>query len=79
MAIKNTEAQTEFRDLYAKSGLLQIKLSTLLGVHEVTVSRWLSDRDDAVDPPWYALQFLRAFLMLDEAERASLKDKPKAR
>lgn len=73
MAIKNKEMQAEFRAMVEKSGLMQRQLAGMLDKHETTVSRWLSDREDAVDPPVWAAQFVRAYLMLAPADRAKLE------
>ncbi|OHV85822.1 hypothetical protein [Ensifer sp. LCM 4579] len=76
MAIKDEENQREFLLLMEHARLTQAHLSGLLGVSHMTVNRWTSHRDDAVDPPYYALQFLRAYLMLPEPARARLTEKP---
>lgn len=73
MAIKNKDVQAEFRRMVEESGLMQRQLAALLDKHETTVSRWLSDRDDAVDPPFWAMQFVRAYLMLSNGDRAKLE------
>ncbi|MCB5201666.1 helix-turn-helix domain-containing protein [Neorhizobium sp. T786] len=77
MTVSNDKNQREFALLFDQSRLSQTKLSRLLGVSVMTVNRWLSDRDDAVDPPYYALSFLRVFLMLPEAARSRIPEKPK--
>jgi DNA-binding transcriptional regulator YiaG len=73
-AFKN---RREFTLLFEKTGLQQTKLARILGVNDMTVNRWLTERDDAVDPPFYALQFLRLFLMTPEAARNRLPEKPR--
>lgn len=65
----------EFMLLMERSGLQQIKLARLLGVSPMTVNRWFSYRDDAVLPPYYAVNFLRAYMMLPEGARVSLPEK----
>ncbi|MGO8269293.1 hypothetical protein ACC862_24330 [Rhizobium ruizarguesonis] len=65
----------EFLLLMERAGLQQIKLARLLGVYDVTVNRWCSDRSDAVDPPFYVMNFLRMYVMLPEAARARLPEK----
>jgi DNA-binding transcriptional regulator YiaG len=77
MPVTDAKNQREFSLLFDRSELQQTKLARLLGVSVMTVNRWLSDRDDAVDPPWYALTFLRVFLMLPEPARARIPEKPK--
>lgn len=67
--------QREFLLLMERAGLQQTKLARLLGVYDVTVNRWCSDRPDAVDPPFYAVNFLRIYLMLPEAARSRLPEK----
>lgn len=67
--------QREFKLLMERAGLQQVKLARLLGVYDITVNRWCSDRSDAVDPPFYAVNFLRMYLMLSEAARARLPEK----
>lgn len=62
----------EFALLFEKSELEQKQLGDLLGTTAVTVNRWLTFRKDSVEPPFYAVQFLRMYLMLPEAARAHL-------
>lgn len=69
--------QAEFLLLMEKAELTQVKLAALLGVFDMTVNRWCADRADAVDPPMYALNFLRMYLMLPEAARHRLPEKMK--
>ncbi|MGT3569164.1 helix-turn-helix domain-containing protein [Klebsiella pneumoniae] len=66
---KPMKYRREFALLFESSKLQQTQLAGFLGVSKVTVNRWLVERDDAVDPPWYALQFLRLYMMLPEALR----------
>lgn len=77
MPVKNAKNQREFSLLFDRSGLQQAKLARLLGVAAMSVNRWLTDREDAADPPWYALNFLRMYLMLPEAARDRIPEKPK--
>lgn len=65
----------EFRYLLEQSGLEQKELAGLLGVGTVTVNRWCTDRSDHITPPWYAMNFLRAFLMLANGARDQLPKK----
>lgn len=63
----------EFELLFDQSGLTQRRLAALLGTSHVTVNRWLkTERSDHVEPPFYALNFLRAYVMLPEGARARL-------
>lgn len=66
------ETQTEFRRLFELTGLMQKELARLLGVRDMTVNRWFAVRGDAINPPFYVLNFLRAYLMLSEEQRANL-------
>lgn len=59
--------------LMREGELTQRDLSELLGTNAMTVNRWLSDREyDTRPPPFYALQFLRMYVMLPEAMRVRL-------
>ncbi|TIW97795.1 hypothetical protein [Mesorhizobium sp.] len=62
----------EFELLFAKSGLEQKQLAGLLGKTAVQVNRWLTARSDSGAPPFYAINFLRAYLMLPPSARAHL-------
>lgn len=77
MAVNDKKNQREFILLFEQSRLSQAKLARLLGVSGITVNRWLLEREDAVDPPYYALTFLRVYLMLPEPARARIPEKPK--
>lgn len=77
MAVTDEKNQREFLLLLEQSGLQQTKLARLLGVNVVTVNRWCSDREKAVDPPWYVLNFLRVYLMLPDAARGRIPEKPR--
>lgn len=65
----------EFLLLMERAGLQQVKLARLLGIYDITVNRWCSERSDSVDPPFYAMNFLRMYLMLSDAARARLPEK----
>lgn len=69
---KTLDDKREFEMLLEKSGLEQKQLAALLGKTTVQVNRWLTDRKDSGPPPFYALQFLRIYLMLPDAARAHL-------
>ncbi|MER9706010.1 helix-turn-helix domain-containing protein [Mesorhizobium sp. M0204] len=64
--------QREFELLFEKSGLEQKQLAGLLGKTPVQVNRWLTGRKDSGAPPFYAIQFLRIYLMLPASARAHL-------
>lgn len=64
--------QREFELLFEKSGLEQKQLAGLLGKTPVQVNRWLTARKDSGAPPFYAIQFLRMYLMLPVSARAHL-------
>lgn len=64
--------QREFELLFEKSGLEQKQLAGLLGKTPVQVNRWLRDRKDSGTPPFFAIQFLRVYLMLPASARAHL-------
>lgn len=70
--------QREFEKLFEESRLTQSGLAMLLGVSKMTAHRWFSTRPDAFGAPFYALQFLRLFLMLPEAARSRVLPAPKA-
>ena len=79
-----TNPKTELRDLLIMANLAdptrkgdegQAALARALGASTVTVNRWLSDADerkDSLDPPRSVLLFLRAFVRLNERERAAV-------
>ncbi|WP_138144641.1 hypothetical protein [Brucella sp. 10RB9215] len=69
------DTRAEFRRLFELSGLRQKELASLLGNRDMTVNRWFADRSDAVMPPYYAVNFLRAYLMLTPEQRESLPRK----
>ncbi|TIP46125.1 MAG: hypothetical protein E5X76_24095 [Mesorhizobium sp.] len=62
----------EFELLFQQSGLEQKQLAGLLGKTSVQVNRWLTDRVDSGAPPFYAINFLRAYLMLPASARTHL-------
>lgn len=64
--------QREFELLFEKSGLEQKQLAGLLGKTPVQVNRWLTERKDSGAPPFYAINFLRVYLMLPASARAHL-------
>lgn len=70
--------QREFEKLFEESRLTQTGLASLLGVSKMTAHRWFSERDDAFGAPYYALQFLRMYMMLPEPARSRLLAAPKA-
>lgn len=48
----------------------QKRLSDLLGLATTTVNRWFrEDRPDAIEPPFYALNFMRAYIQLPDKAR----------
>jgi transcriptional regulator with XRE-family HTH domain len=59
-----------FRLALRAAGLTQRRLAALLGVTPSTVNRWCDDdRTDRLDPPRYAVAFVRAWRELDDAAR----------
>lgn len=51
----------------------QSSLSRLLGIHNVTINRWLRpQRADAKTAPFHAINFMRAFYLLPEDKRLKL-------
>lgn len=71
--------QREFMLLLKEADLTQVKLSKLLGVSDITVNRWTNpERPDAVEPPFYAVQFLRIYVMLPPDARRRIRERPKA-
>lgn len=65
----------EFRLAFEESGLEQVKLAGLLGKSPMTVNRWINEGPHHIDVPWYALQFLRVYLMLPLGARQRLPTK----
>ena len=70
-------AQREFKLLMDESGATQRDVSELLGVNLMTVNRWCTDREDGFPVPFYALQFMRVYIMLPDAARIRLPRKTK--
>ncbi|MEI9402286.1 hypothetical protein [Mesorhizobium argentiipisi] len=68
----SADDKREFAMLFEKSGLEQKQLAGLLGKTTVQVNRWLTDRADSGAAPFYAINFLRAYLMLPPSARAHL-------
>jgi transcriptional regulator with XRE-family HTH domain len=63
-----------FRLELRAAGLTQRRLAALLGVSRSTVNRWCDDeRTDRLNPPIYAVRFVRAWAELadDARERVS--------
>jgi transcriptional regulator with XRE-family HTH domain len=73
-------SRPKLSDLLKTAGLKQGELARLLGVNGVTVSRWVADpsrRHDATPAPAYAIAFVRAWIMLDDAKRSNLREELK--
>jgi len=48
----------------------QRRLSRLLGKSPMTVNRWFRPgRTDSLDPPFYALNFMRSYIQLSPGQR----------
>ena len=71
MAKKKT-LKAEFLDLLRASELPQLQFAKLIGKNAGTVNRWVADRPDALEPPFYALIFLRIWTELPPATRRRL-------
>lgn len=66
-------AGQELVSMMAVCRVNQRSLSRLLGIHHVTINRWLRpQRDDAKVAPFHAINFLRAFYLLPEDKRLKL-------
>lgn len=65
---KAAKAKSQFREQLEDLGLSQRSFSRLAGVSAVTVNRWCSERDDALEVPQYA-RVLIASLGALEADR----------
>ncbi len=63
---------TEYHQLLEQSGLKQYQLADLLGTDRTTVNRWDGAGKHAKAAPTYAIQFLRAYIMLSPEGRLSL-------
>lgn len=51
----------------------QKRLADLLGLAPTTVNRWVrGERDDAIEPPFYAVNFMRAYIQLPEKTQVRL-------
>lgn len=69
---KAAKAKTAFRAQLEEVGLSQRACAKLLGVSAVTVNRWCSKRDDALEVPRYATALLTALLWLPVDQRWDL-------
>lgn len=63
---------TEYHRLLCEAGLKQRDLAALLGVDATTVNRWDGEGQQARPAPRYAVQFLRAYILLSPDDRLSL-------
>lgn len=66
---KAARAKTEFRSQLEEVGLSQRACAKLLGVSAVTVNRWCSKRDDALEVPQYARAQLASLLVMEPEQR----------
>lgn len=60
----------EFRSALASAGLRQRRLAALLGVAVSTVNRWTNEGPQHIPPPIYAINFVRAWVMLTPEQQA---------
>lgn len=68
-----SDARRELLMLMEETKTTQKRLADLLGIATTTVNRWFrEDRADAIAPPYYALNFMRAYIQLDDKAKASL-------
>lgn len=61
-----------FKSLLKEAGLHQKELGEMLGIDPGTVNRWDGKNKQSRAAPLYAIQFLRAYLMLTPEQRAQL-------
>jgi len=66
------DRRERLRELLSATEMKQVQLARALGVMPMTVSRWLTERADALDPPDYAFSFLLAYKALDLRQRRVL-------
>lgn len=60
----------DFRQGLSDVGLSQRRLAGILGVSPVTVNRWCDEnRPDRIEPPKYAISFIRAWAILTPEQR----------
>ncbi|WP_062114104.1 helix-turn-helix domain-containing protein [Aureimonas sp. AU40] len=69
-----SEARRELTMLMEETKTTQRRLADLLGVSYTTVNRWfcVATRSDALDPPFYAVNFMRAYIQLNPRARDGL-------
>lgn len=72
MPKKKQPIRAEFLALLKASGLRQAHFAKLIGKNVGTVNRWATDRADALEPPFYALIFLRVWNELPAAARSKV-------
>lgn len=58
-----------FREALASAELRQRRLAELLGVAISTVNRWANEGPQHIEPPLYAINFVRAWAMLTDVQR----------
>lgn len=68
-----SDAHRELVLLMKATRTSQKRLSVLLGTSATTVNRWIRhERPDAVEPPFYAVNFMRAYIQLPDKTRERL-------
>jgi transcriptional regulator with XRE-family HTH domain len=68
-----SEARRELILLMEATRTSQKRLADLLGIATTTVNRWVRDeRNDTLDPPFYAVNFMRAYIQLPDKTRERL-------
>lgn len=69
----------ESREMVAMMAICRVNqshLSRLLGIHSVTINRWVrSGREDTKVAPFHAINFMRAFYLLPEDKRLKLNSR----
>lgn len=68
-----SDARRELTLLMKATRTSQKRLADLLGTAPTTVNRWVrGEREDAVEPPFYAVNFMRAYIQLPDKTRERL-------
>lgn len=75
--MSTTDRRAEFLTLLQRSGLQKKQIARLLGKTAVSVDRWTADpaRPSYIEVPLFALNFLRAFMLLPKTEQLDFLEK----
>jgi transcriptional regulator with XRE-family HTH domain len=68
-----SDARRELTLLMKATRTSQKRLADLLGIAPTTVNRWVrGERGDTIEPPFYAVNFMRAYIQLPDKTRERL-------